>query len=75
MNEFSRNIRNFFRIIKKPFLKKKDFWVDNIPEIDDENKKLINFINEYSLTPLVRRWTLIKSIHYINKNKIEGDIV
>ena len=75
MNEFSRNIRNFFRIIKKPFLKKKDFWVDTIPEIDDENKKLINFINEYSLTPLVRRWTLIKSIHYINKNKIEGDIV
>ena len=75
MNEFSRNIRNFFRIIKKPFVKKKDFWLDNIPEIDDENKKLINFIDEYSLTPLVRRWTLIKSIHYINKNKIEGDIV
>ena len=58
MNEFSRKIRNFFRVIKKPFLKKKDFWIDNIPEIDDENKKLINFIDEYSLTPLVRRWTL-----------------
>ena len=75
MNEFSRKIRNFFRIIKKPFLKKKDFWIDNIPEIDDENKKLINFIDDYSLTPLVRRWTLIKSVHYINKNQIEGDIV
>ena len=75
MNEFSRKIRNFFRIIKRPFFKKKDFWIDNIPEIDDENKKLINFIDEYSLTPLVRRWTLIKSMHYINRNKIEGDIV
>ena len=75
MNEFSRKIRNFFRVIKKPFLKKKDFWIDNIPEIDDENKKLINFIDQYSLTPLVRRLTLIKSVHYINKNQIEGDIV
>ena len=75
MNEFSRKIRNFFIVIKKPFLKKKDFWIDNIPEIDDENKKLINFIDQYSLTPLVRRWTLIKSVHYINKNQIEGDIV
>ena len=75
MNEFSRKIRNFFRVIKKPFLKKKDFWIDNIPEIDDENKKLINFIDEYSLTPLVRRWTLIKTVHYINKKQIVGDIV
>ena len=75
MNEFSRKIRNFFRIIKKPFLKKEDYGIGNIPEIDDVNKKLIRSIDEYSLTPLVRRWTLIKSIHYINKNKIEGDIV
>ena len=75
MNEFSRKIRNFFRVIKKPFLKKKDFWNDNIPEIDEINKKLINSIDEYSLTPLVRRWMLIKSLHYINKNMIEGDIV
>ena len=75
MNDFSRKIRNFFRIIKKPFLKKKDFWNDNIPEIDEENKNLINFIDDYSLTPLVRRWILIKSLHYINKKKIDGDIV
>ena len=68
MNEFSRKIRNFFRVIKKPFLKKKDFWNDNIPEIDEINKKLINSIDEYSLTPLVRRWMLIKSLHYINKS-------
>jgi len=75
MNLFSKKVRNFFRFIKKPFLKKKDFWNDNIPEIDETNKKLINSIDEYSLTPLVRRWMLIKSLHYINKDMIEGDIV
>ena len=75
MNLFAKKVRNFFRVIKKPFIKKKDFWTNNIPEIDNENKKLIEFINDYSLTPLVRRWALIKSIHYINKNMINGDIV
>ena len=75
MNLFAKKIRNFFRIIKKPFVKKKDFWKNNIPEIDQENRDLIEFIGEYSLTPLIRRWTLIKSLHYINKNKMIGDIV
>ena len=75
MNLLAKKIRNFFRIIKKPFIKKKDFWKNNIPEIDEENKNLIEFIGEYSLTPLIRRWTLIKSLHYINKKKIIGDIV
>ena len=75
MNLLAKKIRNFFRIIKKPFIKKKDFWKNNIPEIDEENKNLIEFINEYSLTPLIRRWTLIKSLHYINKKKVIGDIV
>jgi hypothetical protein len=75
MNIVTKKIRNFFRLIKKPFIKKKDFWRNNIPEIDDENKKLIEFIGEYSMTPLLRRWALIKSIHYINKKKLEGDIV
>tara|TARA_B110001450_G_scaffold242476_1_gene252838 strand:- start:55 stop:813 length:759 start_codon:yes stop_codon:yes gene_type:complete len=70
-----KKIRNFFRIIKKPFIRKVDFWKKNIPEIDEVNKKLIESIGEYSLTPLVRRWTLIKSIHYINKKNLVGDIV
>ena len=75
MNLLAKKIRNFFRIIKKPFIKKEDFWKNNIPEIDEENKNLIEFIGEYSLTPLIRRWTLIKSLHYINKKKVIGDIV
>jgi len=75
MKNFVKKIRNFFRFIKKPFLKKKDFWKSNIPEISEENKILINSIGDYSLTPLVRRWNLIKSLHYINQNKLEGDIV
>ena len=75
MKNFVKKIWNFFRFIKKPFLKKKDFWKNNIPEISEENKILINSIGDYSLTPLVRRWNLIKSLHYINQNKLEGDIV
>ena len=75
MNIFTKKIRTFFRVIKKPFIKKKDFWKNNIPEIDEENKNLIESIGAYSMTPLVRRWTLIKSLHYINKNKLVGDIV
>jgi O-methyltransferase len=75
MKNFVKKIRNFFRFIKKPFLKKKDFWKNNIPEISEENKILINSIGGSSLTPLVRRWNLIKSLHYINQNKLEGDIV
>ena len=71
----AKRIRNFLRIIKKPFIRKEDFWRKNIPEIDEENKNLIEFIGEYSLTPLIRRWTLIKSLHYINKKKLIGDIV
>lgn len=75
MKNFAKKIRNFFRFIKKPFLKKKDFWKNNIPEISEENKNLIDFINDYSLTPLIRRWNLIKALHYINQSELEGDIV
>ena len=70
-----RLIRNFFRKIKPLIFKKKDFWLQNIPEIDKENKDLINYVNQYTMTPLVRRWSLIKSLHYINKKKLDGDIV
>ena len=71
----AKKIRNLLRVIKKPLIKKEDFWKKNIPEIDEENKKLIESIGEHSLTPLIRRWTLIKSLHYINKKKLIGDIV
>ena len=71
----AKKIRNLLRIIKKPFIRKEDFWAKNIPEIDEENKTLIESIGEHSLTPLIRRWTLIKSLHYINRKKLIGDIV
>jgi len=75
LRKIAKKIRNFLRLIKKPFIRKADYWRKNIPEIDEENKNLIEFIGEYSLTPLIRRWTLIKSLHYINKKKLIGDIV
>jgi O-methyltransferase len=75
MNLLAKKIRNILRIIKKPLIRKEDFWIKNIPEIDEENKALIESIGEHSLTPLIRRWTLIKSLHYINKKNLIGDIV
>jgi O-methyltransferase len=75
MNLLAKKIRNFLRIIKKPLIKKEDFWIKNIPEIDEENKALIESIGKHSLTPLIRRWTLIKSLHYINKKNLIGDVV
>ena len=71
----AKKIRQFIREIKKPFLRKEDFWKKTIPEIDEENKNLIESIGEYSMTPLIRRWALIKSLHYINKKRLIGDIV
>ena len=80
-----KNIRNFFRILRKIFqldkirkilkLDKKLNLKKIIPEITEEEIKLISTINDYSVTPLIRRWFLIKSIHYVNKNRLKGDIV
>ena len=75
MKPSSRLIRNFFRKLRKLFIKEKDFWSRNIPEIDDYSKNLIEMVGQHTMTPLVRRWNLIKAIHYINKKKLGGDIV
>jgi O-methyltransferase len=71
-----KKIRNFFRILRKILKLNKELNLKKIiPEITDEEIKLINSINDYSMTPLIRRWFLIKSIHYINRNRLKGDIV
>jgi hypothetical protein len=75
MKSSARLIRNFFRKLKKFFFKEKDFWSRNIPEVDIYSKNLIEMVGHHTMTPLVRRWNLIKAIHYINKKKLEGDIV
>ena len=73
-------IRNFFRKLKSSFVKEKDyksdiFWLKNMPEIDEDSKYLIELVGNHTMTPLIRRWALIKAIHYINKKNLEGDIV
>ena len=71
-----KNVRNFFRILRKFLKLNKELNLKKIiPEITEEEVKLINTINDYSITPLIRRWFLIKSIDYINKNRLKGDIV
>ena len=72
---FVKKIRNFFRILKKPFINHDNYWEKNIPEIDANDKLLIQSVGDYTMTPLIRRWNLLKALHYINKKKIEGDIV
>jgi hypothetical protein len=71
-----RCVRNFFRNLRKILnLDKKVDLRKLIPEITENEIKLINQIDAYSMTPHVRKWLLIKCIHYINKKKIKGDIV
>jgi O-methyltransferase len=71
-----RFIRNFFRYLRKKLnLNKKIDLKKIIPEITENEIKIIKEIDAYSMTPQVRKWLLIKCIHYINKKKIKGDIV
>jgi hypothetical protein len=71
-----KNVRNFFRILRKFLKLNKELNLKKIiPEITEEEVKLINTINDYSITPLIRRWFLIKSIDNINKIRLKGDIV
>ena len=75
MKQLSRIIRNFFRKIRAAIFKEKDFYTRNIPEIDSANKEYIEMFSHHTMTPIIRRWNLIKAIHYVNKKKLEGDIV
>jgi O-methyltransferase len=76
MKNLVKYIRNFFRKIRTYIFKNNENdWIDDIPEIENDEVKLIEDLGYYSMTPLIRRWSLIKAIHYINKKKIEGDIV
>ena len=69
-------IRNFFRFIRRFFIIDKEGDLKKlIPEITDQEINLIHEFDQHSMTPLLRRWAMIQSLHYINKNRIEGDIV
>lgn len=71
-------------IIKKIFknlgyeIKKSNNSLDlyNFPiEITSMEKEAIKQSSEFSMTGPLRMWSLIQSINYVIKNKIEGDIV
>ena len=70
-----RSIRNFFRHLKRIFSSSKDFWSKNVPEIDSYSKDLIELVSHHTMTPLLRRWALIKALHYVNKKNLEGQVV
>jgi len=76
MKKLVRYIRNFFRKVRS-FIsnKNENDWINEIPEIKDSEIQLIEDLGYYSMTPLIRRWSLIQAIHYINKKNIDGDIV
>lgn len=76
MNYLVSCVRNFFRTIKKFFkLNQEPNLKKLIPEITDEEINLIHEFGQHSMTPLLRRWAVIQSLHYINKKEIIGDIV
>tara|TARA_B110001452_G_scaffold223922_1_gene197304 strand:- start:66 stop:821 length:756 start_codon:yes stop_codon:yes gene_type:complete len=48
----------------------------NFPaEITDEERKIIEVSDNYSMTGTIRMWALLQSIKNVIQNKIEGDIV
>ena len=48
----------------------------NFPaEITDEEKKIIEVSDNYSMTGTIRMWALLQSIKNVIQNRIEGDIV
>ena len=46
-----------------------------IVELTCNEKKLINLVKAYSMTPQIRIYNLIKALEHINQNKILGDYV
>jgi hypothetical protein len=44
-------------------------------DFDDETKRIINIVNEYTMTSPERVHALIDAVRYVVKNDIEGDIV
>ena len=64
-------IRNFFRFIRRLFILDQEADLKKlIPEITDQEINLIHEFGQHSMTPLLRRWAMIQSLHYINKNRI-----
>lgn len=55
------------------FSKKKN--EPDIPEITEYEKKLISKIKNLTMTSIERQFSLIKSVEYVVKNNIQGDIV
>ena len=47
----------------------------DIPELTFYEKNLINKIKNMSMTSIERQFSLIKSVEYVAKNKVYGDIV
>tara|TARA_B100000579_G_C22762538_1_gene819706 strand:- start:79 stop:834 length:756 start_codon:yes stop_codon:yes gene_type:complete len=45
------------------------------PEISDEEKKIIELSDGYSMTGTIRMWSFLQSIKHVINNKIDGDIV
>ena len=46
-----------------------------IVELTHNEKKLINLVKAYSMTPQIRVYNLIKALNHVNQKKILGDYV
>lgn len=69
-------IKKFLKIFNLKIMKI-DYGFNNFPivEATEEQKQLMHLSGKYSMTSLIRRWSLIQSIKYINDKKIDGDFV
>jgi hypothetical protein len=45
----------------------------DFPDLSDDDKKLIKFVSDYTMTSVARQVALINAVRYVLKNNLEGD--
>ena len=71
-------IKSIFKFTNFRIVHKNDWYerqVNLIPEVSKDELDFIKGLEGYSMCPPAAHWSIIQSINYISKKKIEGDFV
>ena len=71
-------IQSIFKFTNFRIVHKNDWYerqVNLIPEVSKDELNFIKGLEGYSMCPPAAHWSIIQSINYISKKKIEGDFV
>ena len=78
LSKLSQTIKKIFNIfnykiehVNSWYLRQENY----VPEISDEELKIIKKIQPYTMCKMANHWAIIQSLKHIKKNNIEGDLV